>query len=551
MNKKLMILALLPSMVLVGCGDDTPSGGDEPHVVPGEKIVFDTDTIEALSHKDGVTVNFVNNDIANYWESDATDLDKLKTLYEMNTEIDSFNSNSFNHEYVRNLYAKWDDYKPINNTLTWKSKISVDHYSIVVSLNPELTEVVYEKDGLKESSYTMSNPYSNTHYYWQVTAYTGQEKIKSPIFDFYAADYKRTIDIPTVSNTRDVGGFSGKYGEMKQGLIYRSARFDDADDSCQEALLQLGIQTDLDLRSFGEGLDNPANLPRYYRKTLLSYAQDFQEANRAQTIEAVKIFANPINYPVIFHCAVGRDRTGTLAIILQALCGASKEYIIHDYYTSMWSVTGAYSKSFEQMNLNLLNEVFTELETLGAGSLSTGAENFLKVREDKITHEMVGLTVQEIQSIRDIWSGKLEVTHAPKPHKAVDNYEGKTLVTFKASGHKDVVMMTEKGKVIVAPYKLNKAYVWFADGKLFDFSTPINDVTVIYADYATPYVIYIHFMGIKKEDEILKVYSGTTLTFEKYEIKNYEMTVISDEGKEISSLRVIRDAHINIVYIKG
>ena len=512
-------------------------------------VNFDVNAIQALSHRDGMTVNFVNDDLLEYWDSDSNDIDKLRTLYEMNTDIESFISNSFDHEYVRELYANWDSFKPVNNTLSWKSNVSASSYDIVVSLNPELTEALYEAKGLIETEYTMENPYASSHYFWQVTAHTKNGDVKSSIFDFYSGDHKRTVSIPSISNTRDIGGFTGEFGTMQQGLIYRSGRLDDLDESASEALRQLDIQTDLDLRKNGEGAKNPAHLTNYYLKTLLSYYQDFNEENRPNTIEAVRIFTNPDNYPVMFHCAVGRDRTGTLALLLQALCGASREYIIHDYYTSMWSVTGAYQKSLNDLNLTIVNDTLNALERFG-DNLTDGAEKFLRQREDTITHELVGLTDDEITAIRDIWSGKTSVNHGFKTFKAEENYEGKTLVKIKALGHQEMAMMVTKGTVLSEPYQLDSSMMWMSDGKAFDFATPINEMTFIYADYVIQYVVTIHFAGIARQDEILRVNRGEVINFDKYNLDGFSMFAISDEGREITSFEATRDAYINIIYMR-
>lgn len=513
-------------------------------------INFDVDAIQALSHKDGATVNFVNDDIKEYWDSDASDLDKLRTLYEMNEEIGSFALNAFDHVYTRDLYAKWDDFKPVNNTLTWKSNVKANSFDVVVSLDAELTKTLYEEKGLTDTSYTMTNPFANTHYYWQVTAHTDNGNIKSSIFDFYSGDYKRTLEIPTISNTRDVGGFTTEYGTMQQGLIFRSARLDDVNSSAQEALTQLDIQTDLDLRNDGEGLKNPANLPNYYLRTMSGYYLNaFTNANRANTIEAVRVFANPNNYPILFHCAVGRDRTGTLAIILQALAGASKEYIIHDYYTSMWSVAGAYQKTLSDLNYSIMNSTFESLENYG-DSINTGVVNFLKQKEDPDTHEMVGLTDEEIQAIRDIWSGKTPVAHGQKTFKAEENYEGKAFVKIKAIGHKDTAMMVTKGTTISAPYQLDDSLAWYSNGEVFDFVSPINDTTFIYADYVVQYVVVIHFVGIAKGDEIHHLNPGATITLSEYAMDGFDMIAISDEGREINKFEATRDAYINVIYYR-
>ena len=543
MNKKLFIPVLLSGVLLSGL---VLSKSNKP-VYADDVITFDSDAIIPLSHCGGETVNFINSDLANYWDNDPTDIDKLKELYEMNNEITSFVDNSFDFDYTRALYAKWDDFKPVNNVLTWKANVPATSYDVVVSLNPELTEAVYEAKGLLEPEYKMANPFANTHYFWQVTAHTKGRPYRSPIFDFYSGDYKRTVDIPTISNTRDIGGFTGEYGEMKQGLIYRSARFDDMNSSCYEAIRQLDIQTDLDLRKVGEGAINPLGLPNYYLKTIVQY--DLKEENRPALVEAVRVFADPANYPIIFHCAVGRDRTGTLAMVLQALAGASVDYIIHEYFTSMWSVTGAYSKSITDLNLALVNSTLNQLIEYG-DDLYTGVVNYLKVREDKITHELVGLTDEEINSIRDIWSGKTPVEHGQKTFKAEGNYEGKAYVLIKSVGHKDIYMMVSKGSKISAPYELDEAFAWFSEGKEFDFNTAINESMMIYADYSGQYRISVHYVGINKADEVLKRNYGDVISMSRFELEGYDYLAISDEGKEISRLEVTRDAFINVIYFK-
>jgi hypothetical protein len=42
----------------------------------------------------------------------------------------------------------------------------------------------------------------------------------------------------------------------------------------------------------------------------------------------------PFNHPLIFHCSVGKDRTGVLAAMLLAAAGVIDEDIVHDYTLS-------------------------------------------------------------------------------------------------------------------------------------------------------------------------------------------------------------------------
>ena len=53
-----------------------------------------------------------------------------------------------------------------------------------------------------------------------------------------------------------------------------------------------------------------------------------------------ELLSNPENYPVIFHCNIGTDRTGMIAYLLNALLGVSEEDLIRDYLFSNFADIG-------------------------------------------------------------------------------------------------------------------------------------------------------------------------------------------------------------------
>jgi len=40
------------------------------------------------------------------------------------------------------------------------------------------------------------------------------------------------------------------------------------------------------------------------------------------------------NYPILFHCLSGKDRTGLVAALIQSVCGMSEEEILESYAQS-------------------------------------------------------------------------------------------------------------------------------------------------------------------------------------------------------------------------
>jgi len=51
-------------------------------------------------------------------------------------------------------------------------------------------------------------------------------------------------------------------------------------------------------------------------------------------VDSLELIADRANHPLIFHCRVGKDRTGVLAAMLLAAAGVMDEDIVHDYTLS-------------------------------------------------------------------------------------------------------------------------------------------------------------------------------------------------------------------------
>ena len=55
---------------------------------------------------------------------------------------------------------------------------------------------------------------------------------------------------------------------------------------------------------------------------------------RASAALAFSLFVDKTNYPIVFHCIGGTDRTGTFAYLLEGLLGVDEEDLIRDYEMS-------------------------------------------------------------------------------------------------------------------------------------------------------------------------------------------------------------------------
>jgi len=110
------------------------------------------------------------------------------------------------------------------------------------------------------------------------------------------------------------------------------------DDMKEYLLLCLGIKTDIDLRSDREcygmtGSPLGATVAWVHNSSSAYQGLLTKEGKEAFT-KSFKIFCDKKNYPIVFHCIAGQDRTGSLAFILNGLLGVDEEELYKDWETS-------------------------------------------------------------------------------------------------------------------------------------------------------------------------------------------------------------------------
>jgi hypothetical protein len=205
--------------------------------------------------------------------------------------------------------------------------------------------------------------------------------------------------VKNVSNTRDIGGYyttDGKY-RVRQGMVYRGANADGIYPVDRELMIsKYGIKTDLDLRGdahyspLGPSVQLVCVSAPYYAGTSTGIdATSYQGALRT----AIKTFANKDNYPIYVHCAIGRDRTGTIAFLINALLGVGIEDLRLDYELSLLSETGDSGVKATDL-IGSINTLYTYLRDYKAGgTLQENTEQFMLD---------LGITQAEIDSIRTI-----------------------------------------------------------------------------------------------------------------------------------------------------
>lgn len=303
-----------------------------------------------------------------------------------NASYDSFTDVSY--AYLRGEYCT-----PPAVKLQWSNDgKELSSYKIYISESYNFEECFeFETDQL---FYEVYNLKVGAKYYWKVVS----ENIESAVFSFETkAGYPRFIKADGVSNMRDIGGYLTQDGKIiKQGLVFRAGSLDKISKSSKESLAyQLKIKTDLDLRGKTNAVSPLGKEVNYIPKAVKWYHGIFDEEPKKLMAETIKLFADEKNYPINFHCSLGRDRTGTLSMLLLGVLGVDEETIIREYHYSFFSENGLYSVSeFSALQENL-TAFKSHLNNYGGktDSFNKRVEAFLLD---------IGVTSEEINKIRTI-----------------------------------------------------------------------------------------------------------------------------------------------------
>ncbi|OGO31296.1 MAG: hypothetical protein A2Z29_08840, partial [Chloroflexi bacterium RBG_16_56_11] len=176
-------------------------------------------------------------------------------------------------------------------------------------------------------------------------------------------ELSREIIFESIHNIRDLGGFgTGDGHTVARGRLFRSGDLRQmTPDDLNKLRERIRLNSVIDLRSdfeierqgigrlagagfnyrnvsfIADGGNRAANEQRYRECTSMGefYLQLVRQKQfGGRIVEALDIISRRENHPLIFHCAVGKDRTGILAAILLSVLGVADKDIIDDYCLS-------------------------------------------------------------------------------------------------------------------------------------------------------------------------------------------------------------------------
>jgi protein-tyrosine phosphatase len=178
--------------------------------------------------------------------------------------------------------------------------------------------------------------------------------------------YSRSLEFASAPNFRDLGGYrAGSGRRTRWQRLFRADSICDLTEADVSRLDALGLRGLVDFRTERERLSRPDRLPPGANLRILEPgffpkgAVEMLNRSHAGTITAAEVesevtshyrrfvtdhadayrqllafAAEPESYPLLIHCASGKDRTGFAAAILLLSVGVSREVVEEDYLLS-------------------------------------------------------------------------------------------------------------------------------------------------------------------------------------------------------------------------
>jgi protein-tyrosine phosphatase len=150
-------------------------------------------------------------------------------------------------------------------------------------------------------------------------------------------------------NFRDAGTPPSSHGELRTGMLLRSAAPLGVPADMPEFLSAQGIEVIIDLRDEGEQLYAPWNEPAVRVISMPVFAGklktlQFDSLEQLYTImldrftpslvAAVGAIADNSDVPVLVHCTAGKDRTGVVVALVQEVLGVERGAVLEHYALS-------------------------------------------------------------------------------------------------------------------------------------------------------------------------------------------------------------------------
>jgi hypothetical protein len=176
------------------------------------------------------------------------------------------------------------------------------------------------------------------------------------------------------------------------------------------AMVQMPMfpQTNTAADSVPEVTVMPPNVPWYAGRILhgsvvgLAMGVDFASSEFHAKLRDGLLFMLSHDGPYLIHCNEGKDRTGYVAALLEALMGATVNQVIDDYMVTYVNYFG-FTK--DEPRYKIISQVMVDILTEMNGGKPVTDRNIQKAAENCLTTQ-IGLTKAEVSALKKKLSGK-------------------------------------------------------------------------------------------------------------------------------------------------
>ncbi|MBO4264340.1 MAG: tyrosine-protein phosphatase [Bacteroidales bacterium] len=246
----------------------------------------------------------------------------------------------------------------------------------------------------------------NTTYTYEV-ANAGGNVISSGTFETYGLCHQLFFRT-NVRNFRDLGGWKTTDGKtVKYRMVYRSGRLEAGklSKSGKKDLVTEGLKAQLDLRGHSDVLkestlkgivDDYAFCAPVVEE---GYAQMLND-DKEKTRQCMQFIFDCVdaNKPVDFHCSLGRDRTGTVAMLCLGILGVDEGDISQEYELTQFAPHGYATSDGEKSKMvrtvdykGAANVIWNLVDESKGESFKDGVEKYLL---------SIGITQADIDKFR-------------------------------------------------------------------------------------------------------------------------------------------------------
>ena len=193
------------------------------------------------------------------------------------------------------------------------------------------------------ASHGLTNLVPGREYHYQVSSSTSGNMVSQGSFKTKGLLHQVYFE-PEGRNARDLGGWKGLGGKTlayrklyRGGAIHKSR----TNDQGKAEMRAQGIKAEVDLR---EAKSVPSKSPLGDDIAFIApgFESGYNHMVRDNKPKVKDTFCFVVqclreNKPVYFHCSAGRDRTGTLAVLLEGVLGVSESDMAKDYELTYFS----------------------------------------------------------------------------------------------------------------------------------------------------------------------------------------------------------------------